>query len=150
MAIVTGFVADFSDSSLPTGSRLRFTPSGPGIRGDYIHAPKPTIVNINPDGSFTAALTPTDTMRPATHYLLSIEWPDSDLYGVNGGYISMSRPPWVITVPGTGGAIGGLLAAPWNPTLAWYGPSEPGGIAVPNTLWLDTDTPMNDLLIWSN
>ena len=58
MAIVTGFVADFSDLFLPPGSRLKFTPSGPALVGAYIHATKPVYVAIAVDGSFVASLTP--------------------------------------------------------------------------------------------
>lgn len=152
MPNVTGKLADFGLVSLqPYAPVLTFTPSGPAVGtfppNDFLLADRPLVVAVASDGSFTAALAQTDLMHPVVWYTVTIKWLDP----VNG-FTSLDAPStWQLFVPAAGGTITNLISAPWNPTLAWYGPTGseyPPGTPVPSTLTLNTTT--GQLYQWSN
>jgi len=153
MPTLTGTVLDFTTTVLP-GMRLVLKPSGPvvfnpGLVG-YILDPKPIYIPINPDGTFSQFVFENGTGMPDNWYEVSLERRDPLMFGANNGYKVITTLPGKLRVPAAGGKLADLIAVPWNPVLAWYGPEAPPGTPVANTLWLDTDSTNSDLLIWSN
>ena len=145
MAIVNGTLKDFGMGSLGGKSpTIQFIPSGNAYTpGGSLFATAPVISTPDFGGTFSVDLQPTQTLLPARWYTITITWLDS-----GGNFTKKDFPEWKLFVPPEGGLIGPLLQSAWNPTLAWWGPAEPAGTPVANTLWLETDT--GDLSIWSN
>lgn len=136
MAKVTGFLGDYELSHLigkhPT---LVFAPSGPAVGNAGVFAPeRATVVPVGATGYFEANLQPTDTLRPAIYYTVSIQW----------GRGRRALLPWKLSVPSAGGLLADLLRVPAQASQVWIGvdpPPTPGG------LWLDPVT--GDLKEWS-
>ena len=147
LAPLTGNLSTFGlDFASLLAPELVLNPSGPATVGpDYILASNPVIIALDTEGSFAQNVVVTSGMRPVCWYEPTIRSLDSA-----GGYIYADFPGWRLFMPPEGGTISDLLEMPWNPTLAWAGPDEPPGTPVANTLWLDTDSPMSTLSIWSN
>jgi hypothetical protein len=152
MAVITGTLLDFSlDALAPYSPRLFFCPSGPSTAGPRLLATRPFGVHIDPDGSFSVDVQPTDTIIPAAYYTVRVEWLDSD-----GGFVGVDFPDWRIYVPSEGGAIGDLLRAPSNPASVWVDLEPPPAPVAPGTWWLrssatNPDDPRNTgyLYEWS-
>lgn len=147
MPVITGFLDDITGTPLFAFSpRIKFQPSGPSVTGPTLWTTKPVYVTPAANGSFTVNLIATDVMQPAVWYVVSVEWLDPA-----GNYISADYLTWKLYLPSAGGNIGDLLVTPWNPTLAWYGPTGseyPTGMPVASTLTLNTTT--GALYQWSN
>ena len=142
MATVTGALTDFGIQPFPTlQPRLIFTPSGPAVSDVRLFATRPIIVIPAGSGSFTVDLQPTDGVKPAVFYAVTIEWLDPA-----GNYVSADFLEWDIYVPSAGGAIQDLIKAPVNPMLFWVG-EDPPPAPTPGQQWLTPST--GDLKKWS-
>jgi hypothetical protein len=147
MATVTGALTDFGIQPFPAlQPRLIFTPSGPAVSDARLFATKPIIVPVaSGSGIFSVDLQPTDGVRPAVHYKVTIEWL---MPGVDGqpGYTPADFLQWEIFVPAAGGAIQDLINAPVNPLLFWVGETPPP-VPTAGQLWLKPST--GDIKKWS-
>lgn len=143
MATVTGALSDFGINPFPElQPRLIFTPSGPGVSATRLFATKPIIVDVaSGSGSFTVNLQPTDGVRPAVYYKVTIEWLDPA-----GNYVSADFLEWKIFVPSAGGELYDLIQAPVNPLLFYVGETAPL-YPVPGQYWLKPST--GDIKKWS-
>lgn len=137
MALVTGVLSDYQLGHL-TGEHptIVFQPSGPAVDATGVFAPeRATIVPISATGYFEADLQPTDTLRPAIYYTVSLQW----------GRGRRAQLPWRLSVPTGGGILADLLNVAAAPGLVWIGVDPPPTAGVP---WLDPVT--GDLYEWSN
>jgi len=152
MPVVTGTLADFGLVPLaPYAPQLVWLPSGNAITtgsSTFLLSTKPRVTIPAADGSWTVNLVQTDILVGISdpHYKLRIEWLDPD--NPSASPSGFEVPNWKIYVPAAGGKISDLIAAPWNPILAWVGETPPPGRGTPNTLWLNPVT--GDLMRWSN
>ena len=145
MALVTGNLGTFGLTSvILRAPRILFVPSGPATAGSYLFASRPVEAVIANDGSgaFTVNLMPTTEIRPAAWYTIRIEWLESA-----SNYVGADFPEWKVFVPNEGGVIGDLIATPWNPTLVWWGESEPLNKPAYSSLWLNPST--GTLKVWN-
>jgi hypothetical protein len=142
MAIVNFLLSDFSsDPMVGLKPRLVFTPSSGAVSSDVgVFAPQKRYGYPNADGAGSVQLIENKYLRPATWYDVSVEVADANAFDVDRGYALFYKIPGRLVVPDGGGNLGKLMQAPWNPALGWYGPEEPPGIPVLQTLWLDSDT----------
>ena len=146
MATVTGALTDFGIQPFPTlQPRLIFTPSGPAVSDVRLFATRPISVTPLGSGSFTVNLQPTEGVRPAVWYRVTVEWlmPGT---GEDDGYTSVDDLGWDIFVPSAGGAIQDLIKAPVNPMLFWVG-EDPPPVPVEGQRWLIPST--GDIKKWS-
>jgi hypothetical protein len=143
MATVTGALSDIGINAFPElQPRLIFTPSGPATAATRLFATKPVIVPVaSGSGTFTVDLQPTDGMRPAIWYVVTIEWLDPA-----GNYVSADFLEWKLFVPSGGGNFGDLVQAPLNPLLFWVSETPPTD-PTPGQYWLTPST--GDLKKWS-
>lgn len=143
MATITGALSDFGINPFPElQPRLIFTASGPAVSSSRLFATKPVIVDVaSGSGSFTVDLQPTDGVRPAVYYKITIEWLDPD-----GNYVSADFLEWKLYVPSEGGELYDLIKAPANPLLFWVGETPPP-VPMPGQYWLTPST--GDLKKWS-
>lgn len=141
MATVTGTLKDFNLGALAAFMPvITFRPSGPGVTPTSLLASKPVRVTPATDGSFTVNLAPTDDVRPARWYEITIEWQSA---GVPTQY---DFADWKLTVPAAGGNIADLVAAPTTPSFAWIAETPPPN-PTPDTWWLIPST--GELKEWS-
>lgn len=122
MALVTGTLTDFNLASLSDlNVRMVFTPSGTGLVGTKIFAPRPISVVPNSAGAFAVELVPTVNLTPACWYELRIEWAEP-----GGGYSAADFPDFKLSVPLEGGIISELVNTPiTNAYMVAWQPNEP-------------------------
>ena len=108
MPLVYGTLSDFSLQSLvPYYPVLKFTPSGPGVKGRRLFSERPVEAPVASDGSSSVVLESTDGVVPKVWYTVSIEYLNS-----GGEYTSLDVLGYRLYVPAPGGAIGDLPDAP--------------------------------------
>ena len=124
MATIYGDLFDFGMQSLaPFRPILRFTPSGPGLKGSKLFAARPVEVEVSPSGAFAVLLEPTYGVVPEAWYTVSIEY-----LNPGGRYTSYDILGYRLRVPAPGGTIGDLPDIPLSPdtVLVSLDPPPPG------------------------
>ena len=124
MATIYGDLFDFGMQSLaPFRPILRFTPSGPGLKGRKLFAARPVEVEVSPSGAFAVLLEPTYGVVPEAWYTVSIEY-----LNPGGRYTSYDILGYRLRVPAPGGTIGDLPDIPLSPdtVLVSLDPPPPG------------------------
>lgn len=139
MAKVTGILADYQLGFLQgKNPTISFQPSGPSLSNAAVHAPeRATVAPVGSTGYFEVDLQPTDGLRPARHYTVTLQW----------GQGKRVVLPWKLRVPAGGGILSELLPVDIDPGLTWIG-EEPPPTTAPNLLWLKPST--GELLKWSD
>jgi len=134
MAIVTGSMTDLGLSPIPgLQPRLGFQADA-GIDSGTVRIDRLIEVVPNALGVFSVNLAPTDTIRPATSYRLTVTWLDA--LGQPAGFAEI---PGRLYVPADGGALGDLITTDGGaPGLTWVG-LEPPAERGPFTSWLRMD-----------
>lgn len=139
MPTVTGVLTDFGLSPVPgLQPVIRFT-AAPGIDGNSIRIDRGIEAIPAADGTFSATLASTDTLRPATGYRMSVKWLDAA-----GNFIGFNEIPGELYVPPEGGALEDLLISFGGaPGLTWVSLTEPP-LQGPFTSWLRVDPTNQD------
>lgn len=124
MATIYGTLTDFGLQTLtPYKPVLKFTPSGPGVKGRKVFSGRPVEVPVASSGAFAVLLEPTDGVTPEVWYTVSIEYLNE-----GGQYTSLDILGYRLFVPAPGGAIGDLPGAPLSSDTVLVGlnPPPPG------------------------
>lgn len=124
MATIYGTLTDFGLQTLaPYKPVLKFTPSGPGVKGRKVFSGRPVEVPVASSGAFSVLLEPTDGVTPKVWYTVSIEYLND-----GGQYTSLDILGYRLFVPAPGGAIGDLPGAPLSSDTVLVGlnPPPPG------------------------
>lgn len=124
MATIYGTLTDFGLQTLtPYKPVLKFTPSGPGVKGRRLFSERPVEVPVASDGSFSVLLEPTDGVAPKVWYTVSIEYLND-----GGQYTSLDILGYRLFVPAPGGPIGEIPGAPLSADTVLVGltPPPPG------------------------
>lgn len=134
MSTVTGTLTDCGLGHLAGKQpQLVFTLSDPATSASALYATDPVIVTPASDGTWSAALAPTDTMQQVRYYTLSVRWLD-----VAGNFILVDIPDWQIFVPTAGGTITDIVQNyTANPLMVIYQPTQPDPWPI-GFVWLDT------------
>jgi len=136
MPLVNGTLTDFGlDPIAGLTPRLVFMPASPGVAGLNVLTTLPVEVTPAANGYFEVDLASTQTIAPATYYIVKITWIDA---AQNRRHRS-ELLPWKLFVPPEGGALGDLLRVPSNPALTFTGTEAPYNPAV-GSWWLDPTT----------
>lgn len=143
MPIVNGTLTDFGlDPMAGNAPRVRFRAASPAFNGLTVLATKTVEAIPAANGFFEVDLASTETIQPATHYVVQLAWTDLEPSRKD----RTDTLPWKLYVPEDGGALGDLLALPSNPANVWTG-TEPPPDPTPGTWWYNPDT--GDLSEWS-
>lgn len=134
MANVTGTLTDLGLQAMPgLHPELGFR-ADPGIDGSAIRFDREIRVTPSSLGAFSVNLAPTDTLRPATYYRITVRWLDP-----GGNFIGFNEIPGKLYVPAAGGQLASLLVTSGGaPGLTWVGLAPPADQG-PFTSWLRMD-----------
>lgn len=134
------------DPTRDIGAAVVFTPSvraavGPGKL--LIGRVRVPVSDINPiTGRGVATVAQTTNLRPACHYVVSIEWDES----APSGWAEIN---WPLRVPAGGGELADLLklAPPAGTYMFGHGPPPPG-VPPAGVFYIDLATPGDKLNIY--